>query len=213
MLYVPTLTPEEKKQRESLKAARERFARAAYHPTPVEKITPKPEPELVTPRERRPYRLWFTIEEVEPLVLERHPSIHLIQEVVAGFYGVTRNDLLSVRRTANVVRPRQVAMYLAKTMTLRSLPFIGKHFGGRDHTTALHAVKKIGVLIETDKSLRAQVETIKSTIREAIEDHGSITPGEDSGNENVASGREASKPSPDRNGIDAARSDDAPAQG
>ena len=70
-------------------------------------------------------------------------KIEDIQRAVARHYNVSRADMLSSRRTANVVRPRQIAMYLAKTLTLRSLPEIGRRFGGRDHTTVLHAVRKI----------------------------------------------------------------------
>jgi len=81
-----------------------------------------------------------------------NPSVTRIQEVVARQYGVSRFDLLSSRRTANIVRPRQVAMYLCKTLTLRSLPEIGRRFGGRDHTTVLHAVRKISWLVG-DKSM------------------------------------------------------------
>ena len=79
------------------------------------------------------------IRPVEP----KRVRIEDIQRVVARQYNVSRADLLSSRRTANVVRPRQVAMYLAKILTLRSLPEIGRRFGGRDHTTVLHAVRKI----------------------------------------------------------------------
>jgi chromosomal replication initiator protein len=74
--------------------------------------------------------------------------------------------LLSSRRTANVVRPRQIAMYLAKTLTLRSLPEIGRRFGGRDHTTVLHAVRKIESLIGTDNGLAAEIEVLKSQLQE-----------------------------------------------
>ena len=84
--------------------------------------------------------------EVRDLIRPQEPKrvkIEDIQRVVARQYNVSRSDLLSSRRTANVVRPRQVAMYLAKTLTLRSLPEIGRRFGGRDHTTVLHAVRKI----------------------------------------------------------------------
>jgi chromosomal replication initiator protein len=69
----------------------------------------------------------------------KHVRIEDIQHTVARQYNVSRADLLSSRRTMNVVRPRHVAMYLAKILTLRSLPEIGRHFGGRDHTTVLHA--------------------------------------------------------------------------
>jgi chromosomal replication initiator protein len=73
---------------------------------------------------------------------------------------------LSSRRTANVVRPRQIAMYLAKTLTLRSLPEIGRRFGGRDHTTVLHAVRKIEGLIGKDNALAAEIESLKSQLQE-----------------------------------------------
>jgi chromosomal replication initiator protein len=66
-----------------------------------------------------------------------------IQRVVARHYNVSKTELLSNRRTRTIVKPRQVAMFLAKMMTLRSLPEIGRRFGGRDHTTVLHAVRKI----------------------------------------------------------------------
>ncbi|WP_081433903.1 chromosomal replication initiator protein DnaA [Azorhizobium caulinodans] len=89
-----------------------------------------------------------------------------ILRVVAKHYNVTRADLLSQRRTANVVKPRQIAMYLAKTLTLRSLPEIGRRFGGRDHTTVLHAVRKIDGLIATDRALADEIETLKRLVAE-----------------------------------------------
>jgi chromosomal replication initiator protein len=64
------------------------------------------------------------------------------------------------------VRPRQVAMYLAKTMTLRSLPEIGRRFGGRDHTTVLHAVRKIEGLVGKDTALSEEVESLKRQLQE-----------------------------------------------
>ena len=92
--------------------------------------------------------------------------IEEIQRIVSRHYNVSRGDLLSARRTANVVRPRQVAMYLAKTMTLRSLPEIGRRFGGRDHTTVLHAVRKIELLVANDTALAAEIESLKGQIQE-----------------------------------------------
>ena len=92
---------------------------------------------------------------------QRKIKIEDIQRVVARHYNVSRSDLLSSRRTANVVRPRQVAMYLAKTMTLRSLPEIGRRFGGRDHTTVLHAVRKIEHLVGNDATLADEIESLK----------------------------------------------------
>ena len=107
--------------------------------------------------------------EVRDLIRPQEPKrvkIEDIQRVVARQYNVSRSDLLSSRRTANVVRPRQVAMYLAKTLTLRSLPEIGRRFGGRDHTTVLHAVRKIEGLVGNDMALAEEIETLKRQLQE-----------------------------------------------
>jgi chromosomal replication initiator protein len=103
------------------------------------------------------------------LVRTREPKrvkIEDIQRVVARHYNVSRADILSARRTATVVRPRQVAMYLAKVLTLRSLPEIGRRFGGRDHTTVLHAVRKIDGLMGSDRSLADDVDLLKRMLAE-----------------------------------------------
>ena len=107
--------------------------------------------------------------EVRDLIRPQDPKrvkIEDIQRVVARQYNVSRSDLLSSRRTANVVRPRQVAMYLAKTLTLRSLPEIGRRFGGRDHTTVLHAVRKIEGLVGNDVTLAEEIEVLKRQLQE-----------------------------------------------
>jgi len=107
--------------------------------------------------------------EVRDLIRPQEPKrvkIEDIQRVVARQYNVSRADLLSSRRTANVVRPRQVAMYLAKTLTLRSLPEIGRRFGGRDHTTVLHAVRKIEGLVGNDTALAEEIELLKRQLQE-----------------------------------------------
>ncbi|WP_250152580.1 chromosomal replication initiator protein DnaA [Ancylobacter radicis] len=87
-----------------------------------------------------------------------------ILRIVAKHYNVTRADILSQRRTANVVKPRQIAMYLAKMLTLRSLPEIGRRFGGRDHTTVLHAVRKIEGLVGSDRAVADEIETLKRLV-------------------------------------------------
>lgn len=92
--------------------------------------------------------------------------IEEIQRVVARHYNVSKQDLLSNRRTRSIVRPRQVAMYLAKMMTLRSLPEIGRRFGGRDHTTVLHAVRKIEEMTGADSKLAQELELLKRLITE-----------------------------------------------
>ena len=107
--------------------------------------------------------------EVRDLIRPQEPKrvkIEDIQRIVARQYNVSRSDLLSSRRTANVVRPRQVAMYLAKTLTLRSLPEIGRRFGGRDHTTVLHAVRKIEGLVGNDMALAEEIEILKRQLQE-----------------------------------------------
>lgn len=93
-------------------------------------------------------------------------KIEDIQKLVASHFNVSRADILSSRRTANVVRPRQIAMYLSKVLTLRSLPEIGRRFGGRDHTTVLHAVRKIETLASTDTTLSDEIELLKRMLME-----------------------------------------------
>jgi chromosomal replication initiator protein len=108
-------------------------------------------------------------EAIRDLVRNREPKrvkIEDIQKLVASRYNVSRSDILSERRTAAVVRPRQIAMYLSKVLTLRSLPEIGRRFGGRDHTTVLHAVRKIEKAIGEDASLNDEVELLKRMLQE-----------------------------------------------
>ncbi len=93
-------------------------------------------------------------------------KIEDIQKLVANHYSVSRADILSSRRTAVVVKPRQVAMFLAKTLTMRSLPEIGRRFGGRDHTTVLHAVRKIEALSANDATLRDEIDLLKRMLQD-----------------------------------------------
>ncbi len=96
----------------------------------------------------------------------RRIRIEDIQRVVSKHYNVSRSDLLSSRRTRTIVRPRQIAMYLSKMLTPRSLPEIGRRFGGRDHTTVLHAVRKIEELAGADNVLQQEIEMLKRNISE-----------------------------------------------
>lgn len=108
-------------------------------------------------------------EAIRDLVRHREPrkvKIEDIQRLVANHYNVSRADILSSRRTATVVRPRQIAMYLAKSLTLRSLPEIGRRFGGRDHTTVLHAVRKIEGMVEKDSELAGEIDHLKRMLQE-----------------------------------------------
>jgi chromosomal replication initiator protein len=92
---------------------------------------------------------------------ERKVTIDEILRKVADHYNLRMSDLLSARRARAVARPRQVAMYLAKMLTTRSLPDIGRRFGGRDHTTVLHAVRKIEELRQTDSQIAEDVELLR----------------------------------------------------
>lgn len=106
---------------------------------------------------------------IRDLVRHREPKrvkIEDIQRLVANHYNVSRADILSSRRTATVVRPRQIAMYLAKSLTLRSLPEIGRRFGGRDHTTVLHAVRKIEGMVAKDQELATEIDHLKRMLQE-----------------------------------------------
>jgi len=108
-------------------------------------------------------------EAIRDLIRHREPKrvkIEDIQRLVANHYNVSRADILSSRRTATVVRPRQIAMYLAKSLTLRSLPEIGRRFGGRDHTTVLHAVRKIEGMVTTDQELAGEIDHLKRMLQE-----------------------------------------------
>jgi chromosomal replication initiator protein len=99
---------------------------------------------------------------------QERPQIRIedIQRVVAGHYQVSRSELTSSRRTRAIVVPRQIAMYLAKVLTPRSLPEIGRRFGNRDHTTVLHAVRKIEGLIARDQTLARDIEALRRRIED-----------------------------------------------
>jgi len=95
---------------------------------------------------------------------DRRITIDEIQRKVAEHYNIRMSDMHSARRARNVARPRQVAMYLAKQLTARSLPEIGRKFGGRDHTTVMHAVRKIDELIGDDPQIAQDVEIVRRAL-------------------------------------------------
>ncbi len=96
---------------------------------------------------------------------ERRVTIDEIQKQVAEHFNVKMAEMTSSRRARIVARPRQVAMYLAKQLTSRSLPEIGRKFGGRDHTTVMHAVKRIEELIAGDRALAEDVELLRRMLQ------------------------------------------------
>jgi chromosomal replication initiator protein len=96
---------------------------------------------------------------------ERRITVDEIQKAAAEHFGLKQSDLISERRTRSVARPRQAAMWLAKKLTTRSLPDIGRRFGDRDHTTVLHAVRRIEELRLTDTQLARDLETLTRKLR------------------------------------------------
>ena len=96
---------------------------------------------------------------------ERRITVDEIQKTTADYYGLKQADLLSERRTRAVARPRQVAMYLCKQHTTRSYPDIGRRFGGRDHTTVLHGVRRIEELMKADEQIAKDVEALSRKLR------------------------------------------------
>jgi chromosomal replication initiator protein len=95
---------------------------------------------------------------------DRRITIEDIQKRVAEHYDIKTSDMQSSRRSQNVARPRQVAMFLSKVLTTRSLPDIGRKFGGRDHTTVLHAVRKVEELREKDREFSEGLALLKKTL-------------------------------------------------
>ncbi len=97
--------------------------------------------------------------------VERRVTVDEIQKLVSEHFGLKQADLLSERRTRAIARPRQVAMWLCKQHTTRSYPDIGRRFGGRDHTTVLHAVKKVEELLTSDDQIARDVEGLTRKLR------------------------------------------------
>ena len=98
-------------------------------------------------------------------IQNRQISVENIQKTVADFYKIKVADMYSQRRPNNIARPRQIAMYLAKEMTQKSLPEIGELFGGRDHTTVLHAVRKITAERQQHSELNQQLHVLEQTLK------------------------------------------------
>ena len=113
-----------------------------------------PEP-VTAPAQREP---WFRI------IGMGAPSIREIRQVVGDFYGLTVHDMTSVRRKARLVRGRQVAMYMARILTNRSYPEIGRLFGDIDHTSVMFAVKKIEKLLDADPDIAREIAELKDRI-------------------------------------------------
>jgi len=95
---------------------------------------------------------------------ENKVTIDLIQSTVCKFYKISKNEMLSSRRSRYLVRPRQTAIYLTKILTSKSLPEIGREFSNRDHTTIIHSVKTIEKLKKDNLELNNNIDIIKNKI-------------------------------------------------
>jgi len=93
-------------------------------------------------------------------------SISVIQQEVCKFYGITKNELIGNRRSQAIVYPRQIAMYLSRELTDLSLPRIGSEFGGRDHTTVMHATSKIQKLMNEQREVYNQIQTLTNLVKQ-----------------------------------------------
>ena len=91
-------------------------------------------------------------------------NVEAIQNIVAVYFNLDIQEMLSPRRSRSLARPRQIAMYLAKRYTTNSLPDIGRKFSNRDHTTVIHAVKKIEELIKKDNEIKNNIIEIKKKL-------------------------------------------------
>jgi chromosomal replication initiation ATPase DnaA len=137
--------------------------RKAFHAAIAAKATDRAqaqEPPAPKPKFEQPM-IWPVLPEVDPLI-ER--PIARIQRIVAKDFGVKVKDLLSDRRTADVVVPRHIAMFLAKELTPHTFYEIGRRFR-RDHTSVLHAVRKVTAHTKSDPKLHATVERIRQDLK------------------------------------------------
>lgn len=111
-----------------------------------------------------------TLESVEEALAQSRftkgarPTVERIQRAICKHYKISLDELHSKGRARAIARPRQIAMYLCKNLTTRSLPDIGRRFGGRDHTTVIHAIKRIGSLCEADADFKSEVEALKKEL-------------------------------------------------
>lgn len=125
----------------------------APEPVPEQDVAPAPQPALMTEAQLDAWirqhedKMRAVLRELDEerglAAMKQLPSVNQIILAVCKAFNVPKTDILSPRRTASIVKPRQIAMMLAKALTCKSLPEIGRRFGGKDHTTVLHAVRKL----------------------------------------------------------------------
>jgi hypothetical protein len=168
-LYSPQVGPEQRKLLDASRARREKY----FKPQAAQEPKPKSELQIVISGNHatlcevekvEPRRDWLVAATNTMATAEFMVTIRSIQRCVSDFYGVGVMDLRSHRRTEPTTLYRHVAMYLCKELTTNSLPAIGRQFGGRDHTTVLHAFRKIVRLRGVNAELDDQIKTLTATI-------------------------------------------------
>lgn len=107
---------------------------------------------------------WFAIESERDAPEPERPSVETIQRVVSEHFGITRDDMISARRTGNLIIPRHMAMALCRELTLRSYPDIARRFGNRDHTVSMYATQKIEALRKSDPKIAFHLHAIKAKL-------------------------------------------------
>lgn len=145
-------------------------ADAAQEPAtePTQALAPAPEAEPETQAAGAPPEDAASEESTSLDPTPPRLTIYLIAQVTAQHFGVAIEDMLSHRRFQQYVTARQVAMYLAKKLTTRSLPFIGRRLGGRDHTTILHGTRKVPQMMAKSPALKADVLEIEAKLMERV---------------------------------------------
>ena len=96
----------------------------------------------------------------------RPPTIDQVKRATMTAFDITKTDIESARRSRSIAYPRQIAMYLCRKLTTRSLPQIGKFFGNRDHTTVLYAVRKLEEAVASDETLRRDIEKVERALED-----------------------------------------------
>lgn len=175
------MTPTQIELHNARKARLQRIAQAAARVNPktdsefsaalnaVEEPVTEPVEDWAEKQIEENKKLWFSVVECIKRSPTGRPTIRAIQLATCEVYGVKLNDLLSARRTANVMMPRHVSVYLAKELTGLSYPQIANATGGRDHSTAINSFRTIEKLIKTDADLASEVAAIRSRFNETAD--------------------------------------------
>lgn len=161
----PLQTEAHQRHKRFHQAIAERAAKIAKKPeTQIVQEAPSSFNDWVARQERLnplPKETWFSIVgESDPPT----PTVGAIQRAICQHFNVSKRDLLSARRTVDICRPRQIGYYLTKKLTGRSLPEIGRRFGGRDHTSALSGIRKIEQLRTCDAVLESDLHAIAASV-------------------------------------------------